>query len=104
VNLPEHFILAYMNKTNLEYGETTFENVLFYINPFSKGTVFSTKDIDQFLKQLNLSKQDSYYMPCNNLQMIQRLLRNLNHAYEKSGTKEKVNEIAILLRIIDRHA
>lgn len=104
VNLPEHFILAYMNKSNFENSETSFENVLFYINPFSKGTVFSRKDIDQFLSQLKLPQNASYYLPCTNIQMIQRLLRNLHHAYEKSGNKEKVEEIEILLKIIEKFA
>jgi regulator of sirC expression with transglutaminase-like and TPR domain len=61
INLPQHFVLAYLNdNANLidVNNKTLSNNILFYINPFSKGLIFNQKDIDQFLKQLNLPKLD----------------------------------------------
>lgn len=99
VNLPEHFILAYVEEnvlwkiSQLDEGS----NVLFYINTFSKGTVFSKKEIDSFLKQLKLEPSKKYYEPCSNIDIVKRLLRNLIGSYEKLGYPEKVNEIKELI-------
>jgi len=93
VNLPEHFILAYLD----EYGLTTQEGdkqpILFYINPFSKGAVFSRKEIDNFLKQLKLEPNKIFYESCNNISIVQRLVRNLINAYEKLGYPQKVDDM-----------
>ena len=80
VNLPEHFILCYVDVEVM--GMPTAEgnqgsNVLFYINPFSKGAVFGQKEVDAFLMQLKLPALAMYYEPCSNLEIIKRLLRNL---------------------------
>ncbi|MBN8703679.1 MAG: transglutaminase family protein [Bacteroidetes bacterium] len=103
VNLPEHFILAYLNVDNHlhqdENGEV--EKILFYINPFSKGTVFGRKEIDAFLKQLNLKSSESFYMPCTNTDMVKRLLRNLINSYERLGYIPKKEELEAILKVVE---
>jgi regulator of sirC expression with transglutaminase-like and TPR domain len=100
VNLPEHFILCYINLEVM--GMPTTEgnpgnNVLFYINPFSKGAVFGQKEVDAFLMQLKLPPLTAYYEPCSNLEIIKRLLRNLIASYEKLGYPDKSEELKGLL-------
>ncbi len=92
VNLPEHFILTYLEVREGEEGNTG--RILFYVNPFSKGSVFGKNDIDQFIKKLNLEPQNSYYKPCTNRDMILRMLRNLAFSYQKLGDTEKVDEVS----------
>ena len=99
INLPEHFVVAYLEENDSPY-QSKISNVLFYINPFSRGTIFGKVEIDNFLKQLNLPQENQYYMPCNNLEMLKRLLRNLMYAFEKQGNQEKVEEVSILLKTI----
>jgi regulator of sirC expression with transglutaminase-like and TPR domain len=103
VNLPEHFVLAYIDEENPfpVYSETT-NKVLFYINPFSKGAVFSSKEIDAFLKQLKLPLEQTYYEPCPNVDIIKRVFRNLILAYEKLGYPSKVKEIENLLAVLKK--
>ena len=91
VNLPEHFILTYLEVREGEEGNTG--KILFYINPFSKGSVFGKGDIYQFVKKLNLDPQNSYYKPCSNKDMILRMLRNISFSYQKLGDTEKVDEL-----------
>lgn len=96
INLPQHFVLAYLNDyANLidVNNKTLSNNILFYINPFSKGLMFNQKDIDQFLKQLNLEPEAKYYIPCSNREIIKRALNNLIFSYEKLGYLEKVDEL-----------
>ncbi|MXV49409.1 hypothetical protein GS399_00375 [Pedobacter sp. HMF7647] len=96
VNLPQHFILAYVDESE----ETEFTGgVLFYINAFNKGFIFGRRDVDSFLKQLNLSPDKQFYEPCSNSEIIKRILRNLISSYEKLGAEEKVNELKDLLDI-----
>lgn len=97
VNLPEHFILTYLEVREGEEGNTG--KILFYINPFSKGSVFGKNDIDQFVKKLNLEPQNSYYKPCTNRDMILRMLRNLSFSYQKLGDTEKVDEIGQMIAL-----
>jgi regulator of sirC expression with transglutaminase-like and TPR domain len=96
INLPQHFVLAYLNEeANLidVNNKSLSNNILFYINPFSKGLLFNQKDIDQFLKQLNLDLEPKYYLPCNNIDIIKRCINNLIFSYEKLGYIEKVEEL-----------
>ncbi len=87
VNLPNLFVLTY--KEN---------EVQFYINVFSRGIIFSKTDIDHYLSQLSIKPKDVFYQPCTNLEIIQRVLRNLLLSYEKSGDQDKMQDIEQLLR------
>src|ERR1700710_2035655 len=98
VNLPQHFILAYVD----ESMETEFDGgILFYINAFNKGFIFGRRDVDMFLKQLNLKAEKQFYEPCANADIIRRVLRNLISAYENLGSAEKVGELNELLEILE---
>ena len=98
VNLPQHFILAYIDEAKEYISE---EGVLFYINAFNKGFIFSKKDVDSFLKQLNLTPAKEYYEPCKNEDIIRRILRNLISSYTKAGYDEKVREVEELLAVVE---
>lgn len=101
VNLPEHFILAYLGKPVSVLPEDERHNeVMFYINPFSKGTVFSKREIDTFLTQLKIARRPEFYKPCSNIHIIQRLLNNLIFAYEGMGYHHKVEELKALRQIV----
>jgi regulator of sirC expression with transglutaminase-like and TPR domain len=96
VNLAEHFILAYV-ELPIEYIDAVQkENILFYINPFNKGVLFQYKDIEEFVLQLKLNMQEKFYLPCSKQTVIDRLLNNLIFAYEKTGYREKVEELTLL--------
>lgn len=97
VNLPQHFILAYVDETQEYIPE---ERVLFYINAFNKGFIFGKRDVDSFLKQLNLTPEEQFYEPCSATDIIRRILRNLTSSYLKLGQEEKVREIGELLDVI----
>lgn len=98
VNLPQHFILAYVDETM----EAEYEGgILFYINAFNKGFIFGRRDVDMFLKQLNLKADKQFYEPCSNADIVRRVLRNLISAYENLGSAEKVKELNEMLGILD---
>ncbi len=100
VNLPQHFILGYIDENNAEkeYG------VLFYINAFNKGAIFGKHDVDQFLRQLNLEPQPGFYSPCSNTEIIRRVIRNLISAYENLSAIDKVEELKELQEILTENS
>ena len=101
VNLPQHFILAYMDEVRDEKIALEDENeVLFYVNPFNKGAVFTQREIELFIKHLKLKPNASFYKPCDNIDIIQRLLKNVIASYTKIGYLEKVEELEDILGVL----
>lgn len=110
VNLPQHFILAYMDNypdQPMEYHEEPtqlspelFSDVMFYINPFNKGLVFSKYNVDEFLRQLRLEPLDSYFLPCSNVEIIKRVVRNLVTAYTQTNQRDKVEQLAQIMETL----
>ena len=88
VNLPKHFIIAYINE-ELYAGDP----IRFYINPFSQGTILSRQDLERFLEKEKLELKTIFFSPCSNKIIIKRLLANLLQSYSKHGNKEKSEEI-----------
>jgi hypothetical protein len=70
--------------------------VLFYINPFSEGTVIHADEIEEFLGHLDIPPSSGYYGPCSNVAIVSRMLNNLIYAYGQSGNDLKVQELKIL--------
>jgi regulator of sirC expression with transglutaminase-like and TPR domain len=86
VNLPNLFILTYKD-----------DNHQFYINAFNRGLIFSKQDIENYINELHLVPQTSFYEPCTSLEIIRRALRNLVMSFEKMGEHAKAEEVKLLL-------
>lgn len=102
VNLPNHFILCYMDEHGIAsmLDETVAENgILFYINPFSDGTVIHKNEIDEFLFHLNLPEKVKFYKPCDNNDIINRLINNLIFGFQEKGDEIKVKGLRELQNI-----
>lgn len=87
VNLPNLFVLTYKS-----------DKTQFYINVFNRGIIFSKTDIDHYIAQLNIKSKDIFYQPCTNLEIVQRVLRNLILSYEKTSEQDKIKEIEKILK------
>jgi len=97
INLPQNFILAYTDQMIGENTKILRNNILFYINAFNRGAVFTKREVELFIKQLNLKDDDSYFLPCTNIDTIRRVFNNLIFAYENLGMSEKTDEIKRIL-------
>jgi len=94
VDLPQHFILAYIDEIEDERIKAFDEKVvLFYVNPFNNGAVFTKREIELFLKQLKLKSKPSYFLPCDNHTIFKRLIQNLRFVYKKNGEIKKDDEL-----------
>lgn len=101
VNLPKYFILSYVDRMAIIQGnDLQVSDILFYVNPFNRGNVFTKRDIDQFLKQMNIPKENQYYLPCSNVDVIKRMLANLRYSYEQLNETQKVKDIDMLAQAV----
>jgi regulator of sirC expression with transglutaminase-like and TPR domain len=101
VNLPQHFVLAYLTDPGIHHPGA--DDVLFYINPFNEGAVFTRREIDLFIRQLKIKPDPAYFTPCTNTEIIQRMIRNLKTGYKKSGNPEKTEPLNHFLKILEGH-
>ncbi|MDP1816349.1 MAG: transglutaminase-like domain-containing protein [Leadbetterella sp.] len=90
VNLPNLFVLIF-----------DYPGYRFYLNPFNRGQVFLEKDIDDYLKQMNIEPNEKYYKSCSNIEIIKRVLTNLSFAYQKIGEEDKHNEVNQFLKLFE---
>lgn len=96
VNLPNHFVLAYMDEGSVGTGPDGHQNILFYVNAFSQGDILGKHEIDEFLQKLKLPNKQAFYHPCTNLDIIRRQLNNLVHSYEKMNDPDRAADLKLL--------
>jgi regulator of sirC expression with transglutaminase-like and TPR domain len=89
VNLPNLFIVTYKDDKHQ-----------FYVNAFNKGLIFSKQDIENYIHELHLAPQDSFFEPCSSLEIVRRVFRNLIMSFDKMGEHEKAEEVKELLLLI----
>lgn len=93
-NVPEHFICVVINEgeeDNLSFlpaGEP-----LFYINPFSFGSMFTRIELSEYLSQRGFEEKQEYFVPCSNREIIFRVLNNLSNSYSKLKETQRAREI-----------
>ncbi len=103
VNLPKNFILAYIDEYSASVIQTEDQNdVLFYINPYNEGAVFSRKEIKFFLKEQKIPSSPKYYKPCSNTEIVFRMIMNLILAYEQLGESGKIAQLKEMLSLFTK--
>ena len=94
VNLPRNFVLCYYDQ---DFQDDP-NGILFYINPSDNGAVLGLKELKYFLSQLKIEEKEFYFKPCSNIDIIERLVINLQYAYDRSGHPDKAQALKRLLR------
>jgi regulator of sirC expression with transglutaminase-like and TPR domain len=110
INLPQHFMLAFLEEDKLDLKTFDFINekklsaenrqVLFYINAFHKGGIYTQKSLEQFVEQIKIPSNALYYLPCDNLTIVKRVLRNLAASYKHEEETIKVNQVLEILYLL----
>jgi regulator of sirC expression with transglutaminase-like and TPR domain len=107
VNLPQHFVVGfcklkegYEGSRNMKLlGNDEIEKTMFYINPYSKGQIFTKENVDAFLKVVNVTPQKQFYDPCGVKDIIKRMLRNLHFSFGEIKDLEKQGEVTVLMKL-----
>lgn len=102
VNLPNHFVLAYLDDDNTHQVNDLGENygVKFYINCFSGGGIFDQDEVRDYLKRINVVPNRGHFEPCSNSTILIRMLTNLISSYQQQGNKEKERELSLLRKLL----
>ncbi len=90
-------MLAYVDGAETLREDT---DVLFYINAFNNGAVYSHEHVRQYVNSLGLQPGDEFLEPCTNIEIIKRCCRNLIYSYELIHNKERVIELNAVLSLL----
>lgn len=96
VNLPKHFVLVFVeNAGQYQHVDPANRPVLFYINAFNKGAIFTKQDVEQFLMLLKLPVKPEFFRPCTNEDIVVRYINNLI-SYYNDHDQSRLNELMLL--------
>lgn len=103
VNLPDHFILSYMDDIEDVRlpGEYEESDVLFYLNAVNKGAIFTRKEVNHYINQMQIDTKPEFFLPCSNLNVIKRMITDLILTFEKENEYSKILVLKRLLAELD---
>lgn len=91
INLPRHFIMAYVEDEETdtienfndkqEISEDASGEIKFYINAYNGGGVFNHSQLRGIIKEMSLEEKPEYMTPCSNSDIVLRVLMNLYNSY-----------------------
>ena len=99
VTLTRHFVLAFCKRTLLDFSEeeNNEREIMFYVNPVNKGSIFSRNEIKDYLEKMNVEQEPKYFLPADNLAIIKELLEYLIELYCQQNRENRVEELQALL-------
>jgi regulator of sirC expression with transglutaminase-like and TPR domain len=97
VNIPQHFMMAYVDDEATLREDTS---VLFYINAFNYGVVYSHSHIQRYIESLGLKASPEFTEPCSNVEIIRRCCRNLLYSYEVLTREAQVVDLKRILETL----
>ncbi len=98
VDLPHNFLLCYHDPTYLDDPD----GILFYINPYSQGTILGREEVEHFLRDQNIEVKGEYMRPCSNMETIERVAEGLRFAFSASRMEEKAAFLDRLIEILKK--
>ncbi|MCC6818180.1 MAG: transglutaminase family protein [Bacteroidia bacterium] len=110
INLPKHFIMAYIEDEetgNLEnfndlqdIGHKAEGEIKFYINAYNGGGVFNLEQLRGIMMEMELEEKPEYINPCSNSDIALRVLMNLHNSYKHQEKPESSYIDAIIQKFI----
>ena len=90
-----------MDPNPVELKSEINNEILFYINPINKGTVFGPKEIDQYIEKNNLdATKESFFLPASNQIVLERYIDALKNTLVKDGEIQKAEELDRIKELI----
>ncbi len=97
MNVPNQLVLAYYRNSDIdEHTSHPQTKIEFFIDP-TTGLVFTQKDLENYFNRISLKTDPSFYIPKNNVAVIQQLLKELGKCFtdEKNSYKQiELNKLA----------
>lgn len=102
LNLPNHFALVFCkNSIDFSHGVEDLRNsVIFYMNPHSKGTIFTKNEIEDYLSKIDTEPKPAYFSPCSDKRIIKLVLKNLMTYYLGKNDEIRSKELSLLIGLV----
>ncbi|HWB65192.1 MAG TPA: transglutaminase family protein [Chitinophagales bacterium] len=102
VNLNRHYVLAFCKRAILDFNEYQQNglDIMFYINPVNKGSVFSRNEIKDYLDKMHLDHDPKYFNPSDHKGIIKELGGYLLDYYTQENDLQKTAEMELLMKLI----
>jgi regulator of sirC expression with transglutaminase-like and TPR domain len=102
VPLVRHYILAFCKKNIVDFfSEQSLEReVMFYINPINRGSIFSRNEIKDYLEKMRMEQDPRNFYPANNNTIIKELITYLIDIYRLQNREERVKELKRLYQLL----
>ncbi|MDW8272648.1 MAG: transglutaminase family protein [Chitinophagales bacterium] len=103
VTLLKHYILCMCKSSieNFSSNNKPQKEILFYINPFNRGSVFSRNEIKDYLQRLDAPEEPAFFNPASNKSVISELIYNLMDLHRHLGYLDKAEDLSRLRKILD---
>ncbi len=103
VTLLRHYILCFCKRTlgSLSGEERPEREIMFYINPVNRGSIFSRNEIKEYLDKLNTPHESQYYAPATNVSIIKEMMSNLIDIHAHLGMEDKVKDLKRLRNLLN---
>ncbi|NLA23444.1 MAG: hypothetical protein GX879_00600 [Bacteroidales bacterium] len=103
VILPDMFVLAYKNRAiaELSFANEQHYDVVFYINPYEEGKLFSKTLIEKYLESKDIEPKDFYFAPVENIASVLIYLRLLLKTIEIDNKEDyRIGMIKQMIKIL----
>ncbi len=103
VTLMQHYILAFCKKNIFDFSEeiNLEREVMFYINPINRGSVFSRAEIKDYLKKMETPELTEFFAPSPNKSILKELLRYLIKLYIDNNDITRSKELTYIAQLLD---
>ena len=102
LNLPNHFALVFC-KQAIDFSrglEDLRNSVIFYMNPHSKGTIFTKNEIEDYLSKIETEPKPEFFSPCSDKRIIKLIIKNLMQFYISKNDVIRSRELSLLIGLI----
>lgn len=102
VPLVRHYILAFCKKNIVDFfSEQSLEReVMFYINPINRGSIFSRNEIKDYLEKMRMEQDPRNFYPASNNTIIKELITYLIDIYRLQNREDRVKELKRLYQLL----
>ncbi|MBP6732173.1 MAG: transglutaminase family protein [Chitinophagales bacterium] len=102
VNLMRHYILTFCKKMIFDFdtGLNLEREVMFYINPINRGSIFSRNEIKDYLDKMKEEQREEYFIPSNTQSIIREMLKYLVEISEQTNEPLAADELRYLLSLV----
>lgn len=100
VSIPHQFVLGYFDVAYDWQASSNPPSVQFYVDPVS-GSIFTQKEVDAYLKKIEVASDPSFFRPIEKKQVIKFLLQELARCFRDDKNEYKRQELLILADALD---